>query len=385
MILEEIIVANGTAVLLLLTLFVSRYVTRRYQRPEEKLFTVFIFIGIACATLETLSFVVDGKASTFLRIFNIIDNSLLYACTATVSLIWIWFVDLSLNHDTKRMKTVYMPMTVIWAGLVLSLIFNAIFQFYFKVDANNVYSRELLGYIFYVFLVGSFILSIIVYIRFRIKHGGVQFFPIWMFLAPVIIGCVIQVIYYGISLAWLGCAIGLLAVHLSIVSKFSFLDSLTGLYNRAYLEHKLIVARERKKYAYAGIMLDVDYFKEINDTYGHSVGDDALREVAKIVVSACNRNSFAFRFAGDEFIILLRVPSVMVEELEATVEDVKDRVRRQAEKFNSGDKCNYKIRFSMGHAIYNIEEEDDLFFHNMDSAMYKEKREHHRDNKKTVQ
>ena len=67
------------------------------------------------------------------------------------------------------------------------------------------------------------------------------------------------------------------------------------------------------------------------------------------------------------------------------MEDVKDRVRRQADKFNSGDKCNYKIRFSMGHALYNTEEADDIFFHNMDVAMYKEKREHHRENKKSVQ
>ena len=385
MIIEEILVANGTAILLLLILFISRYMTRRNLRNEEKIFNVFIFIGMACSVLESLSFLVDGKPGTFLRIFNIVDNSLLYACTATVSLIWIWFVDLSLHHDPKRIKTLYAPMTVIWACLVLSLIFNAFFGFYFKVDANNVYSRELLGYIFYVFLVGSFVLSIIVFIKFRITHGGVQFFPIWMFLTPVIIGCVIQVIWYGISLAWLGCAIGLLAIYFNTLSKFSLVDSLTGLYNRAYIEHKLIVARENKKYVYAGIMLDVDYFKEINDTFGHSVGDEALREVARMIVGSCNRNSFAFRFAGDEFIILVRVPAFMQEELESTVEEVKSRIRRQTDKFNNDPKNQYKIRFSMGHAIYETKDKDDTFFHKMDAAMYKEKREHHKLNAATIE
>ena len=53
-------------------------------------------------------------------------------------------------------------------------------------------------------------------------------------------------------------------------------------------------------------MVDVDYFKEINDTYGHHVGDEALIDVARILLFGKPDKAIAMRFAGDEFILLLK-------------------------------------------------------------------------------
>ena len=378
MVIEEIIVADGAGILLLIILLISRYMVRRIRRPEDKIFTVFIIIGIACNFLEGVSFLVDGQSGGFFRVINMLSNSFLYLCTATVSVIWVWFVDLSLNRDIKRIKTIFLPMSIVWAVLLAALVGNVFGGYFFKVDENNVYAREPLGYIFYGFLCISFIITIIIYIRFRIKHGEAQFFPIWMFLAPVIIGCIIQVIWYGISLAWFSAAIGLLGIHVNVLSKQSSVDALTGLYNRAYIEHKLITARSNQRYAYAGIMFDVDYFKEINDTYGHSVGDEALREVARILLEATDRESMAFRFAGDEFIMIVRAPANRKEELEYKIESAKKRVKEGTDRFNSSGQAPYQLIFSMGHAKFDPKEADDTFFKHIDEAMYVEKQEHHR-------
>ncbi len=85
-------------------------------------------------------------------------------------------------------------------------------------------------------------------------------------------------------------------------------DQLTGLYNRHYLTDILI-----RKVTYAirheeplsAILIDIDYFKSINDTYGHLVGDDVLREIAGLIERNARSEDVAARFGGEEFILLL--------------------------------------------------------------------------------
>ena len=350
---EEIVVANVASIVILVVLFISRMFARRNPRREDKLFTALIFIGIFGAIFEMISFLVDGKPGTALRVINFIANTLLYCCTATVSVVWMCYVDAHLNRNQKKIRPFYWPFFIVFVILIIALIFNGFFQFCFKIGADNVYAREPFGYAFFVFPIFSFIFTIILYIHFRIKHGVAQFFPIWMFLTPVIVACIVQAIIYGISVTWLGCAIGLIGIYINIQSKFSLVDALTNLYNRAYIEHELIVARYSPRYDFYGIMLDLDFFKDINDKYGHSLGDDALIDAASILIHSTDRDSLAFRFAGDEFIILVRAPKGNREELEARVMRIEAKVHEEFEKFDSSAKKPYKLTFSMGHAFYN--------------------------------
>ena len=84
MFIEEIIVADVAAIVLLIILLITRHMTRRAPRLEDRIFTYFIIIGIVSPLLEMASFLVDGRADPFLRVFNIIVNIILYTCTATV-------------------------------------------------------------------------------------------------------------------------------------------------------------------------------------------------------------------------------------------------------------------------------------------------------------
>ena len=92
------------------------------------------------------------------------------------------------------------------------------------------------------------------------------------------------------------------------IEKVSITDTLTSLYNRNYFEmifSKEINRAKREHKELSIIMLDIDYFKKYNDTYGHQEGDHALRKVASIIISHTKRsNDYAFRIGGEEFIIL---------------------------------------------------------------------------------
>ncbi len=85
-------------------------------------------------------------------------------------------------------------------------------------------------------------------------------------------------------------------------------DQLTGLYNRKFLDEfveKSIPQAKRAGTTYGVLMLDIDHFKSINDTYGHDIGDEAIRTISKVIKENIRESDIAIRFGGEEFLVLL--------------------------------------------------------------------------------
>ena len=85
-------------------------------------------------------------------------------------------------------------------------------------------------------------------------------------------------------------------------------DPLTGLRNRHNLDETLRALVEQamaNNSCLSCLMLDIDYFKKLNDNYGHEAGDKVLREVARILQETAGENGIAFRYGGEEFLIIL--------------------------------------------------------------------------------
>lgn len=128
------------------------------------------------------------------------------------------------------------------------------------------------------------------------------------------------------------------------------IDALTRLYNRSHLEKRIIEELERSRRfgnALSVIMLDVDHFKNVNDTWGHLCGDSALRRVAAIIQQAVRSIDVAGRYGGEEFCCLLPETGfanacILAERLRSTV---------ATELFTCGDN-QYQITISLGVAEY---------------------------------
>ncbi|TXK78405.1 diguanylate cyclase [Paenibacillus sp. N3.4] len=98
------------------------------------------------------------------------------------------------------------------------------------------------------------------------------------------------------------------------LAKLVYVDALTGLYNRAYLDITIRMIEEGTKIFQAAMMVDMDYFKDINDNYGHLVGDQVLKEVANTILSQISsEKDLAFRYGGDEYLVLLEDASSALE------------------------------------------------------------------------
>ncbi len=160
------------------------------------------------------------------------------------------------------------------------------------------------------------------------------------------------------------------------LERVSIIDNLTGLYNSRYLYDALVREYnrcERFNLKLSLVMLDVDNFKEVNDTHGHQRGDSVLKEIGRVLQVVVRGYDFAVRYGGDEFMIVLSQNTVIGAHI------VAERIRKVIEespmlKELSGDSC---ITVSIGVATY---PEDTMGGHealiNMaDSALYKAKRE----------
>lgn len=88
----------------------------------------------------------------------------------------------------------------------------------------------------------------------------------------------------------------------------SLRDGMTGLYNRRFLEEvidKIMSKAKREKQPYSIMMLDVDFFKKVNDTYGHDVGDKVIVEIGKVLQDNVRESDLAIRYGGEEFVVML--------------------------------------------------------------------------------
>ncbi len=368
--LQSIIVTNCIGIAMLVVLQISSYLVRQRKLPSDRVFTAMIFLTAAACATETISFIVDGKSFFGARAAAYITNTLSYAINVTVSYLWCIYVDLRLYKQESRLKKYYSWLSLPTILLVLALIPNLKWGYFFTIDSANLYHRQPLGYIYYlsVFLYLGF--SVCVRYRYYKGSAKTRFFPIWMFLLPIIIGTTAQMIFYGISLAWCSVALGLVGTHMSLQNELSYIDPLTKLCNRNYLDHVLAEVK-RKGTKMGGVMIDIDFFKSINDMYGHSVGDEALISAAEIINAAKPSKSLSVRFAGDEFIILARADS------EYDLINMENSLRNQLEKFNSSDRTPYKLSFSIGTALFSSKKTIDSFLNEMDDNMYSEKKQKH--------
>lgn len=116
--------------------------------------------------------------------------------------------------------------------------------------------------------------------------------------------------------------------RLSSVKTMAIYDTLTNLYNRRYLEERLIA--ETKKSFYEGsslslVMVDIDHFKKVNDTFGHTGGDKVLREIASLLKASVRKKDTVARYGGEEFILILpdaglEVAAMIAERIRKLVE-----------------------------------------------------------------
>lgn len=161
------------------------------------------------------------------------------------------------------------------------------------------------------------------------------------------------------------------------VLKYATMDALTGLNNRRQFEIRLnqeVSNAKRNNITLCAMMLDVDYFKKVNDTYGHAAGDCVLKNVADIIKKEIREYDIACRYGGEEFFIILpntgiNEANLVAQRLRKVIENSKTNVEEAGVQL-----VKYiKITVSIGICAFDPSMTADSFAQKADKALYKAK------------
>ena len=166
------------------------------------------------------------------------------------------------------------------------------------------------------------------------------------------------------------------ANNYSKILQYATLDALTSLNNRRQFETRLkqeVAAAKRQQKPLCGMMIDIDFFKRVNDTYGHAAGDEVLKQTAAVIKELLRESDIPSRYGGEEFAILL--PFTRLDEAKVVGERLRKAVESTPVTIGEDDarKKNINVTISMGIAEFNPEETGEELFERADKALYQAK------------
>ena len=371
-VIEEILMANGLAVLMMGYLLLCRRKNRESLHTEDKIYDGIALVNILGALSETVASLIDGKSFTGSRQINYAANSLNFIGMISMSLLWCLYVELRIYRNYKRILSKIAFFVFPWLVEVIMILCN-LFRpgIVFRISGANVYQRA--GGSLACYIPGIIYIGYSIYLVYHSRKQGINlsYFPVVYFISIGFAGVILQLFFYGITTSWMLAAVTLVFVQMQLYAENLYTDELSGLYNRRYLNAVLAKRKTAGWKSLHGIMMDVNDFKHINDSLGHSIGDKAVSTMGSILFRSIPDTGMAIRYAGDEFIVLLA--GVDTEYVLATMDEINDNISQ----FNSSGAEPFSLSVSMGYAEFRAEDDAETFLRNMDEKMYEEKRKYH--------
>lgn len=343
----------------------------------QRQFNRMIYASIGILIIDAACWVIDGTTFRGARTANFIIETLYYFFNIFMPFLWAIYTENALSADSRRvrrrMHLLAFPLVVYIVLLFLNIKNNWIFV----IDAQNHYHRG--DYLIITFLLAyGYLLyasarAFAKAAKFSFRGEGKQYLTMVYFLIPPTIGGIIQTLYFGMNCIWIGTVIGAVLVYIDMLNRQISTEPLTGLNNRRELLKFL--SKETREFGRSSvlalIMMDIDRFKEVNDTYGHFRGDEVLVSVADILKQSCkNTPAFLARIGGDEFCIVY--PADSVEAVEWLIAKIGNNIS----SWNASHVEQTPLSLSIGYSIWNAEEGDttDALYRRADQSMYEVKR-----------
>lgn len=283
------------------------------QRQIQLLYVFLILLFVPLmAALVLIQFITPAEAQT--------DYRLLVVFCTFLNMLALLFLRYGYFKASSQ-TLVVMTMLVPWASLLIdpnilagdfvpllyfifSIILSTLFLSIWETVIVSVVQVSLLGYV--IFSTG---------LAERINSTSLMYFVSLLAIFSIVINYVREN-----NMRQLLAQTRLLERSRRNLQTQSILDPLTGLYNRRYLEtlmqEELAIAADNNA-PLGFLMIDLDNFKQINDTYGHNVGDRVLREIGQILSQSTRQTDYLFRHGGDELVLVMPGTSIEVAERRA--------------------------------------------------------------------
>ena len=339
------------------------------QQAQDSLFIYLLFSVMIIVLLELCIDIFSGTRFTGSHTVLTLSAFSFYLLNPLPGVFYFLYIDQLHNGWEKIPKKmgvlIFIPMMINAVFVCMSL-FNGMI---FTIDATNTYGRG--EYFFLVSICGLvYVLGSQVHIV-RAKRNSNHTFPrVMIYPYPVVIASILQVHFEGMEIIGVSMILTMLMIFLHIQNTHANKDYLTSLYNRSlgvqYLQY--LFQHKQKGKRIGGILMDINDFKAINDTYGHDMGDKSLRVFAKILKESFSHNWLICRYGGDEFLVFCELGSR--HELEEAVLEL----RKNLGFINIKNSLPFPLTVSIGFAI--VEDSTtstEAFIKSLDDGMYADK------------
>ena len=373
--LPAVLVADLVGVAVLAIILVTRGWNLPGRKGESRIMLLMLLASILNCVVDIVVAYADGRPGGFNHALLVAGNCYLYIYNMIVG---ICLINMIVKHIDR--KTSVMHMVFFWVLCIVEaslLIINFFIPVVYEVDQSNLYHR---GIFYYLFVIIGFTLILYGYIYYfisKIKNPSLRYFPVIEFLMPILLGTIVQMCVYGLSLLPVTFTVAFAGIVIAFQNECIYIDKLTGVYNRFELDKELKRLQSGRKEKIVAYMLDLNGFKSINDNYSHEEGDQALIAFANILVDVFGSVGTVIRFAGDEFVVLVRKAK------ESDIEVYKQKTTDAVERYNESSGKPYKLSAAVGGKVFDFKNEDtqDLVVV-IDTLMYKDKNDFYKDNER---
>ncbi|HHT42385.1 MAG TPA: GGDEF domain-containing protein [Firmicutes bacterium] len=327
---------------------------------RQKPFLIAVTLTISVIVLEAAT-IVTNNYNLNLRGFHILCNTLGFALAPLIPLAIALIFD---RMILEKHRIMLLPTVLNAAAAALSPVFGWIFT----VDAANNYTR---GDFFFAF-VAVYATNLLCLIIATVEVAKRKNYPIVSKMAGLgvftFIGTSVQLLFPSSYTSW-HCVTLSLLLYLLLMSEFdSSFDTLTNVYNRAAFDKqvKRISEAKGKDHAFSLIMLDIDDFKAVNDTYGHDCGDDVIKAVAAVVRESFDKRYTCYRVGGDEFSLIgSETDAEKIEEQLANLKSGLARLREEGAILPTVS-CGYSVYIGGEKLNFHkvLKEADGQMYHN---------------------
>jgi diguanylate cyclase (GGDEF)-like protein len=352
-------------IILIVIDYVRKFNTNEFQRA------LFVFI-LAAAFVATLADFfnrsiagMEGKTITILLYALVV---LFYIAQNVSYYLMIVFMGYFVKKNIKTAKLGIIVIAVFLALYCAFVIASLSSDFFFFISPQNRYEP---GKFYSVRLVISYLPMLLILFNSIISYKYFTRSQVSMLFFFGILtggGAALDIVIKNSSITWPCFAAAMLYIYFFIIQNDTRIDSLTSIGNRAAFDAFINnLSHHTTKQAYAIAMIDMNDFKSINDTYGHSAGDHALVEMAQIIKANIRSSDFTARYGGDEFVIAIKAHHDMKRLME--------RIENAIDARNEKTTLPYKLCISYGYDCYTTHSKQNIdeFLEHIDQMMYEHK------------
>jgi len=353
-------------------------------RASNQIFFRMSVCTTCALALDTACSFVNGKAENSFYLANIILNTARLIIAAYASQTWLLYTLHFLRPKQSLPKKIQRIMLIPFIVVSIFVMISVFTGWIFFVDKyTNLYTRGKFYFIHMIATYGYFGFSAHFSLMKTLKCGRLSDrmcstnFLVFVMM-PVISG-IITMLFPYFNIVWIFVMISLFVLFTRVQFARILQDGLTGVNNRNCFDDYIYSISAGKAFSACLFMMDINFFKDINDSYGHPEGDQALEQTAKILSKIFkDENCMIARYGGDEFAVLI-VSNDQMKIVPVNAESLRLGIYKAFAEYNASSGKPYELTVSVGYSfmIGHGENAAQQMIKASDSDLYREKQRIH--------